>query len=348
MSYSFPSLSMANADISEQASSSYIRLSPTSFFNTLVLPNTNPSSVSTNQSQTSAQKETSPGPKDLISTPKSHHRRAAKKPTNISAACARKKLCYPENGTPSQKMGHGQITPVTPRTITFVPNFVQAKPASAPAKGMKKNTSAMDQSTMFDNFSSTNVYATPSRHLLRRQQSASATMVSVNGRYVPTNSNGHKGSNTAFVRFTPPIGEDVSTLYAGSKFSDSPSAKYLPMPPSQWLECLVDRASTLAINSDKVTDIGSEIESTLNTQSKQLIEEESDDTGVVFDLDDGKSSPSSDSSSRLVSLDAEFEVVVASRVNETSMKLSKSEGNMPNKNGMRIHPLQLIAAVAAS
>uniref|UniRef100_A0A1I8BVC6 Uncharacterized protein n=1 Tax=Meloidogyne hapla TaxID=6305 RepID=A0A1I8BVC6_MELHA len=80
--------------------------------------------------------------------------------------------------------------------------------------------------------STTLIHVTPRRSApqqrIRREHSASIT--------IPPR--GVLSATNFSLRYTPPavITEGLSsTVFAGSKFTDSPSAKSLPLPPSQWL-----------------------------------------------------------------------------------------------------------------
>lgn len=71
----------------------------------------------------------------------------------------------------------------------------------------------------------------PQQHL-RREHSASIVVPS------------RRNLSATFLRYTPPANkfdqQDFSSpVFAGSKFIESPSAKSLPLPPSQWLDARV-------------------------------------------------------------------------------------------------------------
>lgn len=228
---------------------------------------------------------------------------------------------------------------VTPRTVSLV-----SKPAKGPQamdftqSGNRQSREKQCQSapavSMYDNFSSTYVYATPPRHSLRRQQSASATMVSVGGgRFIPA-----IGSQRAAVRFTPPIGEDVSALFAGSKFSDSPSAKNLPLPPKQWLDELKSKATRSPNVSISKLDRLEESDSLEESDTDQSVGQ-----SVVFHLD--SSSSDGESAKPIPKLQSQHSNVS----NNGSLHDPVAESQLvQGVEGIRLDPLQLIAAVAAS
>lgn len=199
-------------------------------------------------------------------------------------------------------------------------------------------------------------YATPPRigpqYLLRRQQSSSAAvctgpgaqkgrypagLLGKNGRYTtpPPMRYGcgmvvTKGSELpgwfggvpclALTCFLSGDDENVPSLhFAASKFSDSPSAKSLPPPPSQWMDEIESRLTTKKM-------LAGEEKTGLKQKKTGMdgIEEEettSDDTGVVFDLEDASPTGSFD--------------------NENNTTLSAPNSATA---GVRVDPLKLIAA----
>ncbi|KAL7073948.1 hypothetical protein ACQ4LE_006614 [Meloidogyne hapla] len=98
--------------------------------------------------------------------------------------------------------------------------------------GGKQQITPRQQPTTPTVNSTTLIHVTPRRSApqqrIRREHSASIT--------IPPR--GVLSATNFSLRYTPPavITEGLSsTVFAGSKFTDSPSAKSLPLPPSQWL-----------------------------------------------------------------------------------------------------------------
>ncbi|CAK5059673.1 unnamed protein product [Meloidogyne enterolobii] len=120
----------------------------------------------------------------------------------------------------------------------------------------QKTLKAKKQPTTPTVNSTTLIHVTPRRSTpkqrIRREHSASIT--------IPPRS---ALSATDFsLRYTPPavITEGIkfwlmrglsSTVFAGSKFTDSPSAKSLPLPPSQWLSPSAFNENKMAANNVK-------------------------------------------------------------------------------------------------
>ncbi|KAI1721846.1 proline-rich nuclear receptor coactivator motif domain-containing protein [Ditylenchus destructor] len=339
------------------SSSPYIRLSPTAFFKSVAstTPNTPPSFMSQQAGPTIVAESTSPV-NGLMATPKSHRCRTPGRAGGSNPNCARKKLCYPAdestpmvaNTTQTPQSKKTMQKPSTQRTVSLIsktPKGPQAfdtllQSQSAGRQSREKQCQSAPAVSMYDNFS-TNVYATPPRHLLRRQQSASATMVSVGGgRFIPAF--GHR----AAVRFTPPIGEDVSTLFAGSKFSDSPSAKSLPMPPMQWLDEVKSHVTTRSPNTTKSIFADRNPLKNVTEEDPTTEEDESDDQSVgpvMFHLD--SSSSDGESAKPIPKLLSQHSNVSSNG----SLHDPASESQLARGvEGIRLDPLQLIAAVAAS
>jgi hypothetical protein len=169
-------------------------------------------------------------------------------------------------------------------------------------------------------------YATPpragSQFSLRRQHSSSAAIYSTGAAKGGTKANG-RYFTTPPPRVVPKGSdeEDVPVVFAASKFSDSPSAKNLPLPPPQWLDEIERRMD------EKQTKV-KELAGKKNTAGMDGIEEEettSDDTGVVFDLED-------------VSPTSSFD-------NETPTTGPSSAPDSASA-GVRVDPMKLIAALA--
>nr|CAD2165712.1 unnamed protein product [Meloidogyne enterolobii] len=112
----------------------------------------------------------------------------------------------------------------------------------------QKTLKAKKQPTTPTVNSTTLIHVTPRRSTpkqrIRREHSASIT--------IPPRS---VLSATDFsLRYTPPavITEGLSSsVFAGSKFTDSPSAKSLPLPPSQWLSPSAFNENKMAANNVK-------------------------------------------------------------------------------------------------
>ncbi|VDM58124.1 unnamed protein product [Angiostrongylus costaricensis] len=99
-----------------------------------------------------------------------------------------------------------------------------------------------------------------------------------------------------------------SPCYAGSKFSDSPTARAIPLPPTEWL---YDAYNTQSDNTSMGSNVGAQVD--METSSTCSSAPSLNDVGEVTVL---------------------------------PAELQKS-GLRPSS-GMRVHPLRLIAAVSAS
>lgn len=345
--------------MSSSSSQRQVRLSPTAIFS-CSLPAPNPAATTVG-----ATSSVSPAPvsaQEPPVTPKSHRQQ---RQLGTQANSARKKL-YNNNagtdGTPKQRPKQHRQSPLV---------FTNT------GRGNQHQSPQLKPTGFFDSFSI--VYATPPRqqhsHLLRRQQSASASLTLAynaggNGRYAANYgsnfmpqfinqqqqygsgyySAGHRAMSS-IARFTPPQGEsEMSAIFAGSKIFDSPSAKSLPLPPTQWLEGLSISSSCLAAANPK--------------QLKHVAEEEdsSDDTGVIFDLDhsnDSEESLNAGHDEPLFSSGSSSEECcpgkAAAAKGDTaasppapSAPSSYQDRLVESGSGIRLHPLQLIEVVSAA
>lgn len=117
---------------------------------------------------------------------------------------------------------------------------------------------------------------------------------------------GSRRSNRRPISFTSRL--SGSPCYAGSKFSDSPTARAIPLPPSEWL---YEAYNTQSDNVSMGNSVGGQVD--METSSTCSSEPSLSDVGEVTVL---------------------------------PTELQKSSLRPPS--GIRVHPLRLIATVAAS
>ncbi|KAK6726262.1 hypothetical protein RB195_004531 [Necator americanus] len=110
------------------------------------------------------------------------------------------------------------------------------------------------------------------------------------------------------ISFNSKIGS--SPCYAGSKFSDSPTARAIPLPPTEWIyEAYNSQSDTSSMSSGSFVGANSDVETSSICSSAPSLSD----------------------------------VVEVSVLPTTPQKSS-----LRPPSGMRVHPLRLIAAVAAS
>ncbi|EYC12802.1 hypothetical protein Y032_0045g1097 [Ancylostoma ceylanicum] len=110
------------------------------------------------------------------------------------------------------------------------------------------------------------------------------------------------------ISFNSKIG--ASPCYAGSKFSDSPTARAIPLPPTEWIdEAYSSQSDTSSMSSGSFVGTNSDVETSSICSSAPSL----------------------------------------SDVGEMSvMPSTPQKSALRPPSGMRVHPLRLIAAVAAS
>ncbi|KJH52395.1 hypothetical protein DICVIV_01372 [Dictyocaulus viviparus] len=156
------------------------------------------------------------------------------------------------------------------------------------------------------NISSTNL---PRLHQHNQQQRTTLLGSPSSASAPPTPRSRHEGSRRATRRpisFTSRIGG--SPCYAGSKFSDSPTARVIPLPPTEWIYEAYNGNSE---NTPMSSSVG--CQSDMETSSICSSAPSLNDAGEVPTF---------------------------------PINLQKSSLRPPS--GMRVHPLRLIATVAAS